>query len=165
MVIKDHGMAKWVEIKELAGMQEDRLVRLKSYPDKLTYDLVGAASKVLGADAENILKAFGEHKGDKVSIGGQNSRNHLFKDTTMQLQLGDLIYMATDGVTDQFGGNNDKKYGRPRLRNIIGNMVKQPFELQRHKFHQHLEDWCGNKEQVDDKTLLGIRYSPKVSHK
>jgi hypothetical protein len=61
MVIKDHGMAKWVEIKELAGMQEDRLVRLKSYPDKLTYDLVGAASKVLGADAENILKAFGEH--------------------------------------------------------------------------------------------------------
>ena len=61
MVIKDHGMAKWVEIKELAGMQEDRLVSLKSYPDKLTYDLVGAASKVLGADAENILKAFGEH--------------------------------------------------------------------------------------------------------
>ncbi len=61
MVIKDHGPAKWNEIRTLAGMEDERFVSLKSYPDKLTYDLVGAASKVLGADAEQILMAFGEH--------------------------------------------------------------------------------------------------------
>jgi len=61
MVIKDHGPEKWNEIRTLAGMEDERFVSLKSYPDKLTYDLVGAASKVLGADAEQILMAFGEH--------------------------------------------------------------------------------------------------------
>lgn len=104
-----------------------------------------------------------EYKGDKVSIG-QSWRNHFFKDTTVQLQPGDLIYMATDGVTDQFGGNNDKKYGRPRLRNTISNMAQQPFAIQRYMFHQHLEAWRGNKEQVDDNTFMGIRYNPKVEH-
>jgi len=61
MVIKGHGTEKWDEIRTLAGMEDERFVSLKSYPDKLTYDLVGAASKVLGADAESILTAFGEH--------------------------------------------------------------------------------------------------------
>ena len=61
MVIRDHGPEKWNEIRTLAGMEDERFVSLKSYPDKLTYDLVGAASKVLGADAEQILMAFGEH--------------------------------------------------------------------------------------------------------
>jgi hypothetical protein len=61
MVIKGHGEAKWNEIKMKAGMTEDRFVSLKSYPDALTYDLVGAASQVLGAGADDILKAFGEH--------------------------------------------------------------------------------------------------------
>jgi serine phosphatase RsbU (regulator of sigma subunit)/PAS domain-containing protein len=142
------------------GMEDGMDLCLLGFGDNGSLTFSSAASTMYHIRNNELA----EHKGDKVSLG-QNWRNHLFKDTTMQLQLGDLIYMATDGVTDQFGGNNDKKYGRPRLRNIIGNMVKQPFELQRHKFHQHLEDWRGNKEQVDDKTLLGIRYSPKVSHK
>ena len=142
------------------GMEDGMDLCLLGFGDNGSLTFSSAASTMYHIRNNELA----EHKGDKVSLG-QNWRNHLFKDTTMQLQPGDLIYMATDGVTDQFGGNNDKKYGRPRLRNIIGNMVKQPFELQRHKFHQHLEDWRGNKEQVDDKTLLGIRYSPKVSHK
>lgn len=61
MVIKDHGIEKWDEIRAKAGMEDERFVSLKSYPDKLTYDLVGAASEVLGANAEAILSAFGEH--------------------------------------------------------------------------------------------------------
>lgn len=61
MVIKDHGAQKWNEIRLKAGMEDERFVSLKSYPDKLTYDLVSAASQVLGADAEKILAAFGEH--------------------------------------------------------------------------------------------------------
>ncbi|MCF8278709.1 MAG: heme NO-binding domain-containing protein [Flavobacteriales bacterium] len=61
LVIKGHGIDKWTEIKNMAGMEDERFVSLKSYPDKLTYDLVGAASRVLGADANKILEAFGEH--------------------------------------------------------------------------------------------------------
>lgn len=61
LIIKDHGQDKWNEVRLLAGMEDERFVSMKSYPDKLTYDLVGAASKILGADAEAILEAFGEH--------------------------------------------------------------------------------------------------------
>ena len=61
LIIKEHGQEKWNEVRVLAGMEDERFVSLKSYPDKLTYDLVGAASRILGADAESILMAFGEH--------------------------------------------------------------------------------------------------------
>lgn len=61
LVVKNYGLEKWNEIREMAGMEDERFVSLKSYPDNLTYKLVGAASSVLGADANQVLEAFGEH--------------------------------------------------------------------------------------------------------
>ena len=39
----------------------EAFVSNEAFPDSMTYDLVGAASEVLGASASAILISFGEH--------------------------------------------------------------------------------------------------------
>lgn len=61
LVVKNFGPEKWSAIKEKAGVDVDVFLSNEGYPDKVTYDLVGAASEVLGMSARDILVAFGEH--------------------------------------------------------------------------------------------------------
>ncbi len=60
LVTKNFGEETWCRIKVRAGVEEDAFLRLTQYPDKLTYDLVGAACAELGADASDILRTFGK---------------------------------------------------------------------------------------------------------
>jgi hypothetical protein len=61
LVVKNFGPDQWAAIKQKAGVDVDIFLSNEAYPDKLTYDLVGAASEVLGMPARDILIAFGEH--------------------------------------------------------------------------------------------------------
>ena len=61
MVCRHHGEAAWEEIKTRAGVEVEVFLSNENYPDDMTYRLVGAASEVLKAPAEDVLKAFGEH--------------------------------------------------------------------------------------------------------
>ncbi len=55
------GDAAWNRVRDGAGVRLDMFVSMDSYPDDVTYKLVGAASEVLGLSAPQILEAFGEH--------------------------------------------------------------------------------------------------------
>lgn len=61
MVCDSYGPATWETIKTRAGVDVPVFVSNESYPDEVTYQLVGAASEVLQSPAEEILKAFGEY--------------------------------------------------------------------------------------------------------
>lgn len=61
MVCRDHGEDVWQTIKREAGVDVEAFVSNASYPDDITYRLVGAASKVLQVPAEDILSSFGEY--------------------------------------------------------------------------------------------------------
>ena len=61
MVIKQCGDAAWDELRAKVGLERDDFSAMDTYPDALTYDLVGAASEKLGLSPEEILKAFGKH--------------------------------------------------------------------------------------------------------
>lgn len=61
LVVTNYGVNAWEEIAAKAGFDESEFVGLQSYPDKLTYDLVHAATSVLKADAHVVLEAFGEY--------------------------------------------------------------------------------------------------------
>lgn len=60
-VIENHGEKVWLEIKNHAGIKEESFISMQPYPDKMTYDLVGAASELLNVEAEKILELFGEY--------------------------------------------------------------------------------------------------------
>ena len=61
LVVSNHGEEKWKEICQLTGHIEEDFIGMNPYPDKLTYDLVGNAAKVLGAHPHDLLEAFGEY--------------------------------------------------------------------------------------------------------
>ena len=61
LIVTRFGEDKWQAVKEKAGVDIDVFLSNEGYPDKLTYDLVSAASEVLGLPAREILIAFGEH--------------------------------------------------------------------------------------------------------
>lgn len=51
----------WNQICEDIQIPKDDFVFMQYYPDKLTYDLVGSASKLLNLPGETILKEFGKY--------------------------------------------------------------------------------------------------------
>jgi hypothetical protein len=61
LVCQNFGVDKWKEIKEKAGVKQDVFISNNSYPDDMTYALVGAAHEVLGLPVKDILHAFGEY--------------------------------------------------------------------------------------------------------
>jgi Haem-NO-binding len=61
MVCEQHGDERWEEIKSAAGVETELFIANEGYDDAITYQLVGAASRVLGVPAEKILQAFGRH--------------------------------------------------------------------------------------------------------
>lgn len=61
LVVTQFGEEKWQEIRQKAGIEVESFVCMNSYPDEVTYNLVGAAGEVLGLSPDKILEAFGEY--------------------------------------------------------------------------------------------------------
>ena len=61
LVTENFGQEAWVKICAKAGLDHTEFVSMQQYPDSETYDLVGAASTVLGMTPELILETFGRY--------------------------------------------------------------------------------------------------------
>lgn len=99
-----------------------------------------------------------ELKGNRTSIGRVES-SIPFIDHRHQLQKGDMLYLFTDGVYDQFGGPDRKKLKRNQLRRILEEIQHLPMGQQADSFKQAWNNWKGNEEQTDDVCLIGIRWA------
>ena len=55
MVIQNYGIDAWHKIRKEAKCEQDQFTSIQPYEDSITYDLVAAAAKVLGAPAHDIL--------------------------------------------------------------------------------------------------------------
>lgn len=81
-----------------------------------------------------------------------------FKLHKINLQKGDAFYIFSDGYADQFGGPHQKKYMTNQLREVLVAMSGVPMLEQGEKLNRIFEEWRGDNPQVDDVTLLGVRY-------
>ncbi|HOG20893.1 MAG TPA: PP2C family protein-serine/threonine phosphatase, partial [Salinivirgaceae bacterium] len=97
-----------------------------------------------------------EYKADKMPIGYHLRKNDMFTYQEIQLQLGDRLYMYSDGYIDQFGGKNDRRFTSRRLREVLSKM--QNLSMQEQKIHltKTLKTWMEGHEQVDDILVFGI---------
>lgn len=100
-----------------------------------------------------------EYKATKAAIGGLTEINQTYDSVNFELLSGDKIYLFTDGITDQFGGNNDKKFTKARLKELVLATANLPMADQQIEIKQKLKNWQGNTEQTDDILILGFEYS------
>lgn len=99
-----------------------------------------------------VLEADRKSIGESEVIGGKK-----FTKTTYSYNSGDLLYMFTDGLPDQFGGNRGKKLMRKNLLELINQNKHENMELQGQIYEYYFDKWKGQTFQVDDVTLLGLR--------
>jgi serine phosphatase RsbU (regulator of sigma subunit) len=76
----------------------------------------------------------------------------------IELQKGDAFYIFSDGFSDQFGGPKQKKFMSLQLREILIGMAGKPMLQQGERLNEIFEKWRGDTPQVDDVTLIGVRY-------
>jgi len=80
-----------------------------------------------------------------------------FSTHSVQLEKDDIIYLYTDGFTDQFGGPNGKKFRLADFRNILCSIANFPMAKQKDFLLEIFSEWKGNNVQVDDVTVMGIK--------
>ncbi|MCS6894763.1 MAG: SpoIIE family protein phosphatase [Bacteroidia bacterium] len=101
-----------------------------------------------------------EFKTDKQPIGGERLAEDVeFQVFTLELEAEDRLYLFTDGITDQFGGPNDKRFGTPRLRQTILQIWNEPSMARQRALFNNIwkREWMGDTPPTDDATLVGIR--------
>ena len=97
------------------------------------------------------------YKSSRSSIGGQYTGNKVFSTHEIQLSKGDVIYMFTDGYTDQFGGPSGKKLKMNRLQNILDDIHERDMEEQYRVLKENFDLWKGHNPQVDDVLMIGVK--------
>ena len=99
-----------------------------------------------------------ETKGDHFNIGGiMHEDVRKYNLYNIELKKGDVYYIFSDGVSDQFGGEISKKFGYKRLKNLLLELHSKPMDEQKSLFEKQLVDWMGENDQIDDFLLIGIR--------
>ncbi len=100
-----------------------------------------------------------EIKGDRISIGGMNKKTEdkNFSTHTVQANSGDIIYLSSDGLTDQ-NNSERKRYGSNRLKELILKNISEPMDRQKEIIEDDLDFFQNNEEQRDDITLIGIKF-------
>lgn len=97
-----------------------------------------------------------ELEASRSSIGEQ-VESKTFKEHSFQTQPGDILYLFTDGYSDQFGGPHVKKFRYGRFLEMLRSFAGKKLDEQAAQLEQTFLDWKGDLEQIDDICILAIR--------
>ena len=76
LIVEQHGLPVWERIAHAADFYDASFNKMQSYPDALTYDLVGFASVELNMKSDDFLRMLGTYW---VSFTAQQGYGHLFE--------------------------------------------------------------------------------------
>lgn len=114
-------------------------------------------------DVKSLQKddlTFYEVPANKQPIGKFEHRSSFFQ-STLKVEKGDQLYLFTDGYADQFGGPTDKpggvKFKKKNLKRLLIKINDQPLQQQRETLKQTFLEWKGDRSQIDDICIIGIK--------
>ncbi len=97
-------------------------------------------------------------KGVRKSIGGVRARRNSvsYEAESIEVEKGTLLYLSTDGYTDQ-NGQGAKKFGSIAFRDLLTEISQVSVDEQEVILRRTIEVHMGRFEQRDDITILGIK--------
>ncbi|HKL07228.1 MAG TPA: PAS domain S-box protein [Bacteroidales bacterium] len=102
-----------------------------------------------------------EFKGNRKAIGGIPHKKKPEKDFinhAIEIQKGDKIFIFSDGMPDQIGGPERRKYMPKRIRTNIVENKDLSMQQYANLFASDFNKWKGNNKQIDDVLLIGIEF-------
>ncbi|MBS4013491.1 MAG: tetratricopeptide repeat protein [Bacteroidetes bacterium] len=101
-----------------------------------------------------------EFKPDSTSVAYNNKMEN-FTNHKIDIQSQDRLYMFSDGIIDQFGGPEGKKFSSKQLKQLLintaqHNLIDQKLTIEKSLFNWKNPDKDESYDQVDDITLLSI---------
>ncbi|WP_233145476.1 PAS domain S-box protein [Labilibacter marinus] len=100
-----------------------------------------------------------EYKGSRKGIGGKpllKKKEKVFENHEIPYQDGDKVFIFSDGLPDQLGGDRRKKYQSKRIREALTEKEDLSMAHFERHFSSDFYEWMGEEKQVDDVLLIGI---------
>lgn len=98
-----------------------------------------------------------EVPGDRLTIGSPwEGEAPEFTLHTLEVEPGDMIYLFSDGYSDQLSPDN-KRYQHRHLLELLESIASQPASQQRLFIEAELARWMGSARQTDDILIIGLR--------
>lgn len=100
---------------------------------------------------------------DKMPISIYRNVSDPFTLQSYRIQENDRIYMFTDGILDQFGGQDGKKLKSKRFIELLLKVQHLSMAEQKQYIQEFINDWQGHMEQVDDIFIIGFTIDSGIS--
>jgi len=84
------------------------------------------------------------------------TENFTLEEQRFQLQTGDRVYVMSDGMYDQFGGERNKRFGSKRFKDLLASTSHLDMRSQREAIERSLAEWQNDQPQTDDMSMIGI---------
>lgn len=100
--------------------------------------------------------------GNLFPIGGMyaiKQRKQIpYEKRIIPIEPGMALYLLSDGYIDQFGGPDDQRFNSSRLLKLLSSNWKMDMSEQYHLLRREFETWKGDRRQIDDVLVIGIRF-------
>jgi len=123
------------------------------YYDSDVLEFAGANNPLYIISGDELMQI----KGDKMPVA-IHSNMEKFSIKEVKLKKGDCFYTFSDGYVDQFGGPKQKKFMSKNFRNLLMEIKDLPMVEQGIRLDKIFEEWKAEVEQIDDVTVIGVRY-------
>ncbi|TAD93060.1 MAG: hypothetical protein EAY75_01400 [Bacteroidetes bacterium] len=128
------------------------IVRFCDTSNKMSF--AGARSSLFYVRAGKLE----EVKGSVYPIGSsQYAGKKQYEQFELDILPTDVFYMSTDGFRDQFGSEEDKKFTKPRFRELLHSISHLPMQAQQKEIQRVFDAWKGTRTQTDDVLVMGFK--------
>jgi PAS domain S-box-containing protein len=117
-------------------------------PEKMELEFAGANQPLFLLRNEQIM----EIKGSRQHVG-YNHKTEPFKNHKLTLNVGDSVYLFTDGFYSQFGGDEGKKLLKRRMMDFLLTISHLDAKEQKKQLSEFFTEWKGDLDQIDDATV------------
>jgi len=130
-------------------------IALISYDPKLKILEYAGAQRPLVLFQQQEMRVI---KGDRISLGDKRMIDPVFTLHRFPIQVGDSVYLFTDGLTDLLGGPKRRRITTPAFLNWLAEVNLIEFELREMELKQKIQNWKADFPQADDILISGIEF-------
>lgn len=131
--------------------------------DLIMFRIIGAESRIEISGVQRPFIYFNakENRHEYYSFKGKNlgtpfDENEPIQKMEFTYNQDDYFYFFTDGITDQFGGKNNKKLMKKGLLALLDHLSTLPVAKREIEMDLFMKNWQGKLDQTDDILFWGV---------